>query len=137
MKDTPGLYDTLVQVLRQHEKCLDVRHAKTLAWMMVGLIESGLIGLTAWTPYVQGRAIYAQSTVRRFRRWLDNRKIEVHDLYGPLISRRWLSGAHIGCIWRSTPRCSGINTALYAFRSSFADAPCRLFGRCWRMAAAL
>ena len=87
MKDTPGLYDTLVQVLRQHEKWLDVRHAKTLAWMMVGLIESGMIGLTAWTPYVQGRARYAQSTVRRFRRWLDNGKIEVHDLYGPLIQQ--------------------------------------------------
>ena len=85
MKDTPGLHDTLVQILRQHEKWLDVRHAKTLAWMMVGLIESGLIGLTAWTPYVQGRALYAQSTVRRFRRWLDNDKIKVHDLYGPLI----------------------------------------------------
>ena len=36
MKDTPSLYDTLVQVLRQHEKWLDVRHAKTLAWMIVG-----------------------------------------------------------------------------------------------------
>ena len=87
MKDTLGLYDTLVQVLRQHKKWLDVRHAKTLAWMIVGLIESGMIGLTAWTPYVQGRAIYAQSTVRRFRRWLDNDKIKVHDLYGPLIQQ--------------------------------------------------
>jgi len=87
MKDTPSLHDTLVQVLRQHEKWLDVRHAKTLAWMIVGLIESGMIGLTAWTPYVQGRAIYAQSTVRRFRRWLDNDKIKVHDLYGPLIQQ--------------------------------------------------
>ena len=53
MKDTPSLYDTLVQVLRQHEKWLDVRHAKTLAWMIVGLIESSMIGLTAWEPYVQ------------------------------------------------------------------------------------
>ena len=45
MKDTPSLYDTLVQVLRQHEKWLDVRHAKTLAWMIVGLIESSKIRL--------------------------------------------------------------------------------------------
>ncbi len=95
MKDTPSLYDTLVQVLRQHEKWLDVRHAKTLAWMMVGLIESGMIGLMAWTPYVQGRALYAQSTVRRFRRWLDNDKIKVHDLYGPLIQQALADwGAH-------------------------------------------
>jgi hypothetical protein len=87
MKDTPGLYDTLVEVLCQHEKWLDVRHAKTLAWMMVGLIESSLIGLAAWVPYVQSRAQYAQSTVRRFRRWLNNGKIAVHDLYGPLIQQ--------------------------------------------------
>jgi hypothetical protein len=68
MKDTPSLYDTLVQVLRQHEKWLDVRHAKTLAWMIVGLIETSMIGLAAWEPYVQSRAQYAQSTVRRFQR---------------------------------------------------------------------
>jgi hypothetical protein len=29
------------------------------------------------------RAQYAQSTVRRFRRWLDNDKIDVLSLYGP------------------------------------------------------
>lgn len=87
MKDTPSLYDTLVQVLRQHEKWLDVRHAKTLAWMIVGLIESSMIGLTAWEPYVLSRAQYAQSTVRRFQRWLNNEKIVVHNLYGPLIQQ--------------------------------------------------
>src|SRR4029453_15658778 len=37
-------------------------------------------------PYVVSRARYAQSTLRRFRRWLDNDKIEVSALYGPLIA---------------------------------------------------
>ena len=46
MENTLRLYDTLVQVLSQHRKWLDVRHLKTLAWMMTGLIESGLINLT-------------------------------------------------------------------------------------------
>jgi hypothetical protein len=87
MEDTSRLYDTLVQVLRQHQKWLDARHLKTLAWMMVGLIQSGLIGLNAWAPYVKSRAVYAQSTVRRFVRWLDNERIQVHALYGPLIQR--------------------------------------------------
>jgi hypothetical protein len=36
---------------------------------------------------VQGRAQYAQSTQRRFRRWLGNRRIEVAPLYGPLIQQ--------------------------------------------------
>ena len=33
------------------------------------------------------RARYSQSTVRRFRRWLDNDKIDVHTLYGPLMQQ--------------------------------------------------
>jgi len=55
--------------------------------MMVGLIHSGWINLTAWAPYVVSRAQYAQSTVRRFRRWLDNDKIDALALYGPLIEQ--------------------------------------------------
>src|SRR5215813_1101678 len=70
MENTPHLYETLVLVLCQHATWVDQRHLKTLAWMMVGLIHSGWINLTAWAPYVVSRAQYAQSTVRRFRRWL-------------------------------------------------------------------
>jgi hypothetical protein len=60
--------------------------------MMVGLIHAGWINLTAWAPYVVSRAQYAQSTVRRGRRWLDNDKMDALSLYGPLIERalvRW------------------------------------------------
>ena len=48
MENTPYLYDTLVQVLRQHRNWLDFRHLKTLAWMMVGLIVSGPKLLEDW-----------------------------------------------------------------------------------------
>ena len=82
MENTLRLYDTLVQVLSQHRKWLDVRHMKTLAWMMTGLIN-----LTQWVPFVHGRAMYAQSSVRRFTRWLANERIDVHKLYGPLIQQ--------------------------------------------------
>src|SRR5262249_61235413 len=85
MENTPHLYDTLVRVLSQYATWLDQRHLKTLAWMMVGMIQAGGISLTAWAPYVVSRAQYAQSTVRRFRRWLDNDKIDVLSLYGPCI----------------------------------------------------
>ena len=87
MENTPYLYDTLVQVLRQHRNWLDLRHLTTLAWMMVGLIHAGSMSLCAWAPYVVSRAWYSQSTVRRFRRWLDNDRIEVHALYGPLMQQ--------------------------------------------------
>lgn len=68
MENTPRLYHTLVQVLRQHRKWLNVRHLKKLAWMMVGLIQARVVNLTEWAPYVHSRAQYADSTVRRFRR---------------------------------------------------------------------
>ena len=87
MENTPRLYDTLVTVLSQHRNWLDLRHLKTLAWMMVGLIHSHTISLPEWVPFVHSRAQFAQSTVRRFRRWLDNKRIKVHKLYGPLIQQ--------------------------------------------------
>jgi hypothetical protein len=71
MEGTPRLYDTLVVVLSQHQNWVDRRHLKTLAWMIVGLMQSGRSSLTAWAPYVHSRAVFAQSTVRRFTRWLE------------------------------------------------------------------
>ena len=53
----------------------------------MGLIQAESMQLTAWIPFVHGRAQYAQSTQRRFRRWLANRRIEVAPLYGPLIQQ--------------------------------------------------
>ena len=87
MENTPRLYDTLVQVLGQQTTWGDLRRLKTLAWMMVGLIHAGSSSLSAWAPYVVSRAQYAQSTVRRFRRWLDNDKIDVLSLYGPFMQQ--------------------------------------------------
>ena len=87
MENTPHRYDTFVHVLSQHAEWSDQRHLKTLAWMMVSLIHSGCISLSAWAPYIVSRAQYAQSTVRRFRRWLPNDKIDVLALYGPLMTQ--------------------------------------------------
>jgi len=55
--------------------------------MMAGLIQAGNISLTAWVPSVHSRAVYAQSPVRRFTRWLEHTRIDVHALYGPLIQQ--------------------------------------------------
>jgi hypothetical protein len=85
MEKTPRLYSGLMGLLGQHGQWLDVRHLHTLVWMVVGLIYSGGVSLTAWVPFVRGRARYAQSTQRRFARWLQNPRVEVHPLYAPLI----------------------------------------------------
>jgi len=92
MENSPRLYSELVALCGQPGQWCDVRHLQTLAWMVVGLIQAECVKLTAWVPVVQGRAQYAQSTQRRFRRWLANRRIEVTSLYGPLIQqalREW------------------------------------------------
>jgi len=86
MENSPRLYSELVALCGQPEQWHDVRHVRTLAWMVVGLIQAECVKLTAWVPFVHGRAQYAQSTQRRFRRWLGNRRIEVAPLYGPLIA---------------------------------------------------
>ncbi len=56
MENTPYLYDTLMRVLSQHANWLDFRPLKTLAWMLVGLLNSHSISLGAWSPFVVSRA---------------------------------------------------------------------------------
>ena len=87
MKIRSRLYNTIIKILSQHKKWLDVRHRVVLAWMIVGVIKSGKIGIPEWIPYVESRAQYAQSTQRRFQRWLYNDRIDVNSLYGPLIQK--------------------------------------------------
>jgi hypothetical protein len=95
MENSPRLYSELVALWGQPGHWSEVRHWQTLAWMVSGLIQAECGKVTAWVPFVQGRARDAQRTQRRFRRWLGNRRIEVAPLYGPLIEqalREW--GTH-------------------------------------------
>lgn len=85
MEKSPRLYSELMDLCGQPGQWRDVRHLQTLAGRVVGLIETGQVRLPAWVPFVSGRAQYAQSTQRRFRRWLANRRIEGAPRYGPLI----------------------------------------------------
>jgi Transposase DDE domain len=87
MESTPRLYCELAMLMGQPRQWKDGRHLQTFIWMVVGLIHSGCVSLTAWVPFVRGRARYAQSTQRRFARWLRNARIEVHSLYTPLIQQ--------------------------------------------------
>jgi hypothetical protein len=53
--------------------------------MVMGLLSSGWIALSEWTPFVVGRALLAQSTERRLSRWLSNPRIDVLHLYAALL----------------------------------------------------
>jgi hypothetical protein len=88
----PRLDHTLVYVFSPQQHWIDRRHLNTLAWMVVGLIPSGTIRLTAWTPSGHSRAVYAQRIVRRCARGRGNDRIDVPALYGPLLQQALAEG---------------------------------------------
>lgn len=85
MSSSTLLYGQLFALLRQHSRASDLRHLKTLAWMVSALIYSGQLSLPAWEPYIQSRATKAQSLERRWRRFLDNQRVRVSRMYVPLV----------------------------------------------------
>ncbi len=105
MENAPRLYDAVFSMLGQHRHWRDVRHLKTLCWMVVGLILSSQINLTDWLDYTRSRAMFAQSIQRRFSRWLNNTRIQERKLYAPLI-RQALSK------WKATRLVLALDTSL-------------------------
>ena len=81
----PNLYRQLLSLLRQHSHYRDLRHLKTLAWMVTALIACGKLSLPSWEPYVLSPAQNAQSYERRWKRLLLNPRIDVIRLYLPLL----------------------------------------------------
>lgn len=84
MKNASRLYDALSSFVGQCAWA-DQRHAYVLVWMVIGVIHEGSVNLTRWLGHVQTRARDAQSTQRRFSRWLHNARIHPTHLYGSLI----------------------------------------------------
>lgn len=84
MTNAMTLYPGLLSLLDRGQ-WRDQRHLKTAVNMLVGLMLSSSISLTGWIPYTLGRALQAQSVQRRFARWLNNERVDVHGLYAPLI----------------------------------------------------
>ena len=53
--------------------------------MIVSLLYGKTVNLSEWADFIVSRAQFAQSTVRRFARWLNNPRIHVEQLYAPII----------------------------------------------------
>ena len=79
------VYNQILSLLSEYSPYRDLRHLKALAWMINALICSGTINLSEWESYVPSRASKAQSTERRWQRFLRNRRIRVRSLYVPLV----------------------------------------------------
>lgn len=85
MNDPTHLYRQIFSLLRQHSQYRDLRHLKTLAWMVSALIGSQKLSLPAWESYVHSKAQKAQSYERRWKRFMSNAHISVAALYIPLV----------------------------------------------------
>ena len=85
MSTSTIIYRQLIGYLRQHSRYRDLRHLKALGWMVSALICSGQLSLAVWEPYVPSRAQKAQSTERRWQRFMSNSRIRVSRLYLPLV----------------------------------------------------
>ncbi|THF68532.1 transposase [Deinococcus sp. Arct2-2] len=84
--DAPRMYQAVLAHL-EHSLWNDTRNARTLAWMVTGLVLSQRASLSAWLPHIHSHATFAQSTERRVRRWLENPAIDPVSMYGPLVTR--------------------------------------------------
>jgi Transposase DDE domain len=84
--DATKLYTATLNQLQQ-SPWNDTRNAKTLAWMVAGLIQTGSSNPPDWIPSVETQATRAQSTERRFSRWLTNKHITAQHVYTPLITQ--------------------------------------------------
>ena len=85
MSNSTLLYSQLMRYLRQHSRYRDLRHLKALGWMVSALVCSGQLSLGAWEPYVSSGAQQAQSSERRWQRFMSNARIRVRALYLPLV----------------------------------------------------
>ena len=88
MTSTSRLYDAMNAFLRQCDtQWRDIRHLKTLCWMMLGMIESQNVHLNGFGVYINSRAQIAQSHQRRFRRCLSNRRIDISATHQALMTQ--------------------------------------------------
>ncbi len=74
MKNASRLYDALLSFVGQCAWA-DQRHTYVLVWMVIGVIARWKCESDARLGHVQTSAQDAQSTQRRFSRWLHNARI--------------------------------------------------------------
>jgi hypothetical protein len=66
-------------------KLRDARHASTLSWMVSALLGSQTVNLAQWGVFVQSRATQEASHQRRWRRFVQNERVEAENIYVPLV----------------------------------------------------
>jgi hypothetical protein len=91
------LHCELTGFLRQHCPFRDQRHLVLLAWMVAGLLLSETVCFDRWKTRLPMARCLASSWQRRCGRWLANSRIDVQEMYGPLIVwaiQHWQNPGH-------------------------------------------
>src|SRR5689334_21856326 len=85
------LYHTSLQQLRQLCPTERITRVRTMAWLLVGIMQSKSVQLSQIALKIPARA-KELSIVRRLERLLDNAAVRVREWYAP-IARSWLHNA--------------------------------------------
>lgn len=85
MKSPTPIYNQIFAFLRQYSIFSDLRHIKALSAMVAALLSSQKLTLSEWEQHVSSKALQAQSYERRWHRFFFNPKINVEQLYIPLV----------------------------------------------------
>jgi hypothetical protein len=85
MSDSQRLHASLLSVLQPSLMQEDFRNVDTLAWAMTGVLMQKTVNLPAWAVIVPDQS---EAKVRevRFRRWLQNPKLDAQSWYTPFIT---------------------------------------------------
>lgn len=86
MSDSRRLHASCLSVLQSVLSGEDFRHLDTWAWAITGLLLQKTISLPGWISHLPDEAD-AFGREQRFRRWLNNRAVNVRRLYQPFISQ--------------------------------------------------
>lgn len=85
MSDSQRLHTSLLSMLEPSLAQEDFRNVDTLAWAMTGILLQKTVNLPAWATIVPDSSD-AKARELRFRRWLQNAKLNVQSLYAPFIT---------------------------------------------------
>jgi len=85
MSDSRRLHASFLGTLEKELASEDFRNLDTLAWAITGVLLQKTISLPAWASILPDEAD-AFAREQRFRRWLNNRNINVRHFYHPFIT---------------------------------------------------
>ncbi len=115
MSDSQHLHASVLSALQSELASEDFRNVNTLAWAATGVLLQKTISVPLWAVSVPDEA-KALARERRFRRWLNNRLVQVRRSYTPFIRRALADWAgHTLYVGLDT---TSVNNALVIARTS-------------------